>query len=161
MRESDIARLEQELMRLTRHPSMGAFAGGWEPGSERLERSAYLLMSRIEQAGPLSIGELSEAFRLNASTVNRQTAAMMRGGLVERIPDPAGGMARKFALTAYGHDRLGQHRSWTVRGLGNILAGWEAEEIEDLVRSLARLNGSIQRRLGTVEREEADTTAGS
>ena len=50
----------------------------------------------------MSIGELSDAFGLDASTLNRQTAAAMRAGLVERIPDPDGGMARKFRITDEG-----------------------------------------------------------
>ena len=78
MPEKEIIRLEHELMTLSRHPGMGAFADGRATSYGRLERSAYLLMSRIEQDGPMSIGQLSEAFRLDTSTVNRQTAAMLR-----------------------------------------------------------------------------------
>ncbi|ONH32430.1 MarR family winged helix-turn-helix transcriptional regulator [Pseudofrankia asymbiotica] len=62
-----------------------------------------------------SIGQLSAAFRVNASTVHRQTAAIVRAGLAERIPDPDGGMARKFQLTENGRDRLRQHHSWSVQ----------------------------------------------
>lgn len=146
MREEEITRLEQELMTLTRHPAMGAFAGGWDAGDQRLERSSYLLMSRIERTGPMSIGQLAQAFLLDTSTVNRQTAAMLRAGLVERIPDPEGGMARKFQITPYGMERLGQHRSWSVQGLTSVLSDWDAEDIHDLVRSLTRLNASIEER---------------
>ncbi|CUU61107.1 DNA-binding transcriptional regulator, MarR family [Parafrankia irregularis] len=147
MSEREIAQLEHELVLLTRHPSMGAFAGGWDPGSQQLERSAYLLMGRLESAGPQSIGQLAETFRLNASTVNRQTAAMLRAGLVERILDPAGGMARMFRLTPHGRERLDQHRSWSVRGLERVLTDWDPTEISELVRSLSRLNRSIQHRI--------------
>lgn len=56
----------------------------------RLDRSAYLLLSRIQVEGPMSIGQLSEAFGLDTSTLNRQTAAMLRNGVVERMPDPEG-----------------------------------------------------------------------
>jgi DNA-binding MarR family transcriptional regulator len=156
MREQEITRLEHELMLLTRHPSMGAFAGGWDPGDQRLERSAYLLMSRLEQAGALSIGQLSATFRVNASTVHRQTAAMVRAGLAERIPDPDGGMARKFQLTEHGRDRLRQHRSWSVQGLAQVLTAWDGDQVHDLVHSLTRLNASIQRRIQTLAPEQED-----
>lgn len=53
----------------------------------------------------MSIGQLSDAFGLDASTLNRQTAAMLRGNLVERIADPDGGIARKFRITAEGERR--------------------------------------------------------
>jgi DNA-binding MarR family transcriptional regulator len=125
---------------------MGAFAGGWDAGSQRLERSSYLLMSRIERSGPMSIGQLAEAFLLDTSTVNRQTAAMLRTGLVERIPDPGGGVARKFQITPHGAERLRQHRAWSVQGLTSVLTDWDNDEIHDLVRSLTRLNAGIERR---------------
>ncbi|MGA9582203.1 MAG: helix-turn-helix domain-containing protein, partial [Allosphingosinicella sp.] len=47
-----------------------------------LDRSAYLLLARIQAEGPKSIGELSELFRLDASTVQRQTGAAMSAGLI-------------------------------------------------------------------------------
>lgn len=53
-----------------------------------LERSAYLLLSRLQTEGAMSIGQLSDAFGLDTSTLNRQTGALLRAGLVERIPDP-------------------------------------------------------------------------
>ncbi|MCP9948511.1 MarR family winged helix-turn-helix transcriptional regulator [Actinomadura madurae] len=74
--------------------------GGGEGGL--LERSAYILLSRVRIEGPMSIRQLSEAFDLDPSTLNRQTSAMLRAGLVERIPDPEGGIARKFRITSEG-----------------------------------------------------------
>src|SRR3546814_7701093 len=79
-------------------------------GKPHLDRSAYTLLTRLVMEGPMSIGQLSEAFGLDASTLNRQTAAMMRDGLVERIPDPEGGLARKFLVTESGRKRLDRER---------------------------------------------------
>ena len=60
-------------------------------GSEdRLERSAYTLLSRIDAQGPMSLGELSDALGLDVSTLNRQTAAMTKSGYVERVAGPRG-----------------------------------------------------------------------
>ena len=133
--------IEFETMLLGRHlylnsPRTGA--GG------RLERSAYIVLSRIRMEGPMSIGELSEAFGLDASTLNRQTAAMLRGGLVERIPDPAGGIARKFRITAEGERRLDAHRAQSVRGLEKVMAGWEPEEVAAFAAYLKRFNTDIE-----------------
>jgi predicted transcriptional regulator len=50
----------------------------------RLDRSACLLLSRIQAEGPMTIGGLSAAFGPDVSTLNRQTAAMLRAGIVER-----------------------------------------------------------------------------
>ncbi len=141
-----IGRVERELMVIGRHSSMGAIGDcSRQPADGRLERSAYLLMSRIETCGPLSIGQLAEALGLDASTVNRQTAAMVRAGLVERIPDPEGGIARKFRITDQGLTRLHRHRAWLTTGLTRVLASWSDAEIRSLADHLIRLNDSIER----------------
>lgn len=114
----------------------------------KLERSAYTLMSRIEIEGPLSIPQMSAAFALDASTLNRQTAAMMRKGLIRRIPDPEGGIARKFELTPEGAELLTQDRDIKHRGLREILAGWSGDDITALARLLHRFNAAVESREG-------------
>ncbi|GAA3477109.1 MULTISPECIES: MarR family winged helix-turn-helix transcriptional regulator [Streptomyces] len=110
-----------------------------------LERSAYILLSRIRVQGPMSIGQLGDAFGLDASTLNRQTAAAMRAGLVERIPDPDGGMARKFRITAEGERRLDEEREGTIHTLDQIMADWSDEDIAAFADYLKRFNTDIER----------------
>ncbi|MER6707924.1 MarR family winged helix-turn-helix transcriptional regulator [Streptomyces fumanus] len=110
-----------------------------------LDRSAYILLSRIRVQGPMSIGQLGEAFGLDASTLNRQTAAAMRAGLVERIPDPDGGMARKFRITEEGERRLDEERTGLVESLDRIMADWPEEDIAAFADYLQRFNSDIER----------------
>ncbi|MFE9997461.1 MarR family winged helix-turn-helix transcriptional regulator [Streptomyces avermitilis] len=110
-----------------------------------LERSAYILLSRIRVQGPMSIGELSDAFGLDASTLNRQTAAAMRAGLVERIPDPDGGMARKFRITSEGERLLDEERQGLVRSLDRVMADWSDTDIAAFASYLRRFNTDIER----------------
>ncbi|WP_327238833.1 MarR family transcriptional regulator [Streptomyces sp. NBC_01317] len=114
-------------------------------GGGRLDRSAYTLLSRIRAEGPMSIGGLSDAFGLDASTLNRQTAAMLRAGVVERIPDPGGGIARRFAITPEGERRLDSDRAGNVNGLARLLDAWTPGEAAQLADSLGRLNRDIER----------------
>ncbi|WP_405784165.1 MarR family winged helix-turn-helix transcriptional regulator [Streptomyces sp. NBC_00859] len=114
----------------------------------RLERSAYVLLCRIEIDGPLSIGQLVDALALDTSTLNRQTAAMTRAGLVERIPDPEGGLARKFRMTEEGARKLRADRQDTVDGLRRVLADWTPEEAEMFAAALERFNTSIETMIG-------------
>ncbi|MFJ3960977.1 MarR family winged helix-turn-helix transcriptional regulator [Streptomyces sp. NPDC090036] len=115
-----------------------------ERDPERLERSAYLLLSRIETQGPMSIGQLAEAFGLDTSTVNRQTAALLRCGLAERVPDPDGGVARKLRITAQGGSRLAEDREVNQSCLARVVAGWSPEEVRELEDVLVRLNRSAE-----------------
>jgi DNA-binding MarR family transcriptional regulator len=111
----------------------------------RLDRSAYTLLSRLQMQGPMSIGELSDALGLDASTLNRQTAAMMRSGLAERIPDPDGGIARKFRVTADGEGSLREERAAAIGHLDEILAEWSPAQVAALVEHLERFNSAIER----------------
>ncbi|MFD7714068.1 MarR family winged helix-turn-helix transcriptional regulator [Streptomyces sp. NPDC059785] len=110
-----------------------------------LDRSAYIVLSRIRMQGPMSIGQLGDAFGLDASTLNRQTAAAMRAGLVERIPDPEGGMARKFRITEEGERRLDEERAGIVGSLDRIMADWPEEDIAAFADYLQRFNAGIER----------------
>ena len=134
--------LERELLILVRHREMST------PrrlrGEEALERSAYLLLSRLEAQGAMSISEFVEAFGLNASTFTRQTTALLREGLVERTLDPAGGAARKFRITAEGTRRLEADRAEIVNGLSEVVADWPSERLSSFVADLRRFNTDIE-----------------
>jgi DNA-binding MarR family transcriptional regulator len=143
--DEEIAEIERELRLIGRHVAMGAFAEGPD---RRLDRSAYLLLSRIEIEGPMSIGQLAEAFGLDTSTVNRQTAALLRSGVAERIPDPDGGMARKVRITDEGLRRLHADRTWAIDGLGVVLADWSHDDLAAFARVLARFNIAIEEKEG-------------
>lgn len=133
--------VEYEQMLLSRHGFLRSRAG-------ELDRSAYVLLSRIRVQGPMSISELSDAFGLDASTLQRQTTAAMRSGLVERIPDPAGGMARKFRITDKGEQMLNEERESLVASLDKVMSDWPDEDIAAFAAYLRRFNGDIERLSG-------------
>ncbi|MFE7590863.1 MarR family winged helix-turn-helix transcriptional regulator [Kitasatospora sp. NPDC057512] len=115
------------------------------PEGSQLERTAYILLSRVDAEGPMSIGQLSDAFALDVSTLNRQTAALKSAGLLERIPDPDGGIARKFRLTEEGRRRLDAEREAHVRALNLVMTDWPEEDIASFAGFLRRFNTSIER----------------
>ncbi|MFD3485668.1 MULTISPECIES: MarR family winged helix-turn-helix transcriptional regulator [unclassified Streptomyces] len=135
--------VEYEQMLLSRHTFLHQKGGRRKDGV--LERSAYILLSRIRLQGPMSIGELSDAFGLDASTLNRQTAAAMRAGFVKRIPDPDGGMARKFRITDDGVRVLDEEREGIVQSLNRVMAEWPEEDIAAFAAYLKRFNTDIER----------------
>ncbi|MFF0393515.1 MarR family winged helix-turn-helix transcriptional regulator [Kitasatospora sp. NPDC004615] len=139
----ELALIEREMMLLNRHQVLATTRTSGSPDS--LDRSAYTLLSRIETEGPLTIGQLAEAFGLDTSTVNRQTAAMLRSGLVDRIPDPDGGMARKLRITEEGLRRLHRDRDWTIRGLAKVVDEWTAEDLAEFAEVLERFNRDIEK----------------
>jgi DNA-binding MarR family transcriptional regulator len=134
-----IAALEVELSLLARHHLHSS-----QHSAERLlDRSGYHLLSRLE-LGPLNLKQLAEAFRLDPSTVNRQVNALLRAGLVERIPDPAGAVARVLRPTAQGLDLLHRDRAIVQEQIGRVVGGWSGRDLDDLHRLLEKLNTSIE-----------------
>ncbi|WP_406290847.1 MarR family winged helix-turn-helix transcriptional regulator [Embleya sp. NBC_00896] len=125
-------------MLIARHHVMGKRRG------DGMERSAYLLLTRLEVEGPMSIGQLAEAFRLDTSTVNRQVAALLRAGDAERIADPEGGLARKLRITEDGVGRLASEREMHCEGLERVLASWDESERRELFDVLTRFNRSVE-----------------
>lgn len=134
------ARLERELLILMRHRELTT-----PTADGHLERSAYVLLSRLEVQGPMSIADFVEAFGLAASTFNRQTAALLKDGLVERTLDPDGGVARKFRITTEGRRRLTADRAQIVNGLTRVLADWPPERLDSFVADFRRFNEDIER----------------
>lgn len=155
--EDVIAELEYETLVFSRHQS--ELSGRARRAQGTLDHSAYTLLTLLSSDGPASIGELTAITGLDASTLNRQTAGIVRAGYAERISDPAGGLARKFRLTELGADMFEEERDGSRRALGTIVAEWEPSEREALVHLLRKLNLEIEGRRGTAWPRPASRTA--
>jgi DNA-binding MarR family transcriptional regulator len=134
-------RLTYEQMLLTRAALQGT------PARNRewvLDRSAAVLIARLEASGPMSVGELAEAFGLDVSTVHRQLAAALKAGLVERIPDPEGGAARKHRPTTEGARRFHEEMSARAESFRTVTAAWTDEEVETFVTLMRRFNQGLE-----------------
>ncbi|WP_424805821.1 MarR family winged helix-turn-helix transcriptional regulator [Rhodococcus sp. 27YEA15] len=130
--------IEYELTLLSRYHALA------QRTDLELERSAFLLLGRLELQSPMSLKELARAFSLDVSTVNRQVAALLRQNLVERVSDPEGGTARKIRPTDTGLAKLHADRRQTVVGLEKVLARWTPDERESLAYLLRRFNQSVE-----------------
>lgn len=133
-----VADIEYEQLLLSR------FTVAQHRNGDGIDRSIYLLMTRIDGQGPMSIGELSTVFRLDPSTLQRQTTVALREGFLERVLDPTGSVARKFALTALGKTRLDDVRDHSVSALQSILADWPDEDVNTFAELMHRFNTSIE-----------------
>jgi DNA-binding MarR family transcriptional regulator len=131
--------LEQELTLLARHQLSSA----QHTPELSLDRSGFQLLSRIE-LGPLTLKQLAEAFRLDISTVNRQIAALRTKGLVERVPDPDGGIARLLRPTRLGLTMLRKDRAVRHEQVGRVLEAWDPADVVRLHELLALFNTSIE-----------------
>jgi DNA-binding MarR family transcriptional regulator len=150
--DGTVAGIEYELMLLSRYHALS-----WQRGGQTLDRSAYLILARLELDRLMSLKELAEAFLLDISTINRQVGALERHGLVERVADPDGGVARKVRPTKAGLARMGADRDLNRDGAERVLESWAPDEIALLHGLLARFNRDVESIEGrTWPRPEAD-----
>jgi len=140
----EIREIEYEILALSRH--ITAAVGRSKRDGDRLDESAYTLLTLLEVGGPKSIGDLQRILGLDASTLNRQTSAVLKKGLAERRGDESGGLARRFHLTRTGRERLEADRQASYAALANTLSEWSAQEREELTRTLRALNAAIEQR---------------
>jgi DNA-binding MarR family transcriptional regulator len=141
-REHLLEAISRELTLVSRHQLATAAQGV-------LERSAYLMLNRIDVTGPMTARELADALQLEISTVTRQVAAMLRENVVERIADPSGGVARRLRITETGAARLTADRERYRTGLARVVSDWPDEECVELYRLLRTLNERIEDLQGT------------
>ncbi len=141
IREADtIAWIERELTVLLRRAEL---AVAKKPMTDRLVRSGYLLLSALEQDGPLGIAALADATRVDISTASRQVAPLERQHLVRRLSDPADGRASLVEITKRGLERLQATRDERHAVFVELLREWPERECVEFAGYLTRLNQAI------------------
>jgi DNA-binding MarR family transcriptional regulator len=142
-RDTAVVRLADQLLRfvLVVKRGMARFGG---PNREGIEYPAYGLLARLVTDGPRRTTALAEAVYADPSTVSRQTAALIRHGLVERRPDPEDGRASILAPTEDGFRAFLDNQRRHNENMARILSGWTETDVHQLATLLARLNADME-----------------
>lgn len=146
--ERTVELIETEVALLMRRAEATRRATGEAP-HRALDRAAYLLLRRLDQDGPLQIGELAQGLGLDGSTVTRQVSVLERDGLVRRGRSEADGRAIVVTPTREGLRRVAGVRDARAALYDRILSGWDEADRSDLARLLARLNHDMDRVIRT------------
>lgn len=112
-----------------------------------LDRSAYVLLSRLEFAEPMTLKEISEALSLDASTIHRQSAALLKAEYLEHVAPGAGQVARRVRATASGLAALAETRRIFEQGLDSVVGNWpetKQEQFESLLRDFNQQVESLE-----------------
>ena len=143
--EDNLRQLEFALTMLGRHTALGSYSDhSTEHHDDLLDRSSYLLMSRIEDVGAMSIPELAAALALDGGAVHRQLAIMVRNDLAARVEEVRDDQRiRRYVLTPYGRERLYRHRAHHIDGLRQVLARWTPEDVSALVTQVDKFVDAI------------------
>jgi DNA-binding MarR family transcriptional regulator len=118
--------------------------GGVTDQQNSLDRAAYLLLNRLEREGPVGVKALAQAMGIDSSTVTRQVAPLVEGGLVDRVPNPHDGRAVLLALSTVGRERLEQVRVSRQALMRELLSDWPQRDREQFCSLLTRFNQSMR-----------------
>ena len=134
--------IESEMAMLLRLADRNRRSPALEP---TLERSAYLVLTVLEQQPVANISTIAEALRLDASTVTRQVVAMEAATLVKRRRDPADGRGTLVVATPHGVAQLAATREVRSAVYADVLADWTFGDRQALAALLHRLNLDLDR----------------
>lgn len=108
-----------------------------------LDRSALILLTRLDMQGPMTVNELAEAFGLNVSTVHRQLKAAIANNLIETVDDPDN-PAKLHRPTTTGLKTLNRELTARREDLKKLYENWDEEEIATFARLIRKHNKALE-----------------
>jgi DNA-binding MarR family transcriptional regulator len=108
------------------------------------DQSPMFLLVKLAHHGPRRATDLAELVGADPSTVSRQVASLVKGGMLERRADPDDGRASILVPTELGRQRIeeyGRRRAVTMRP---VIADWSAQDRHDLLRLLRKYTAGIE-----------------
>lgn len=106
-----------------------------------LDPASYSLLLMVDDAGSLRGMDVADRTGLDKSTVSRQIATLVELDLLERVPDPDDGRARRIQLSESGRARLDEVRRQRREHMHGEFANWSTADLHDFSRLLSQFNG--------------------
>ncbi len=122
-----------------------------------ISQPGYVLLRRIHEDGPLSLGELAKLTDMDPAATGRQVRQLESDGLVQRGPSSADGRVTFVRVTPKGRDVRRRINEVMYRHVEDVLEAWSRTDRAALARLLVRLVDDLR----TVRyRSLADEAAG-
>lgn len=109
----------------------------------KLDRALYLLLRHLEENGPANTKTLANEFKLDISTVSRQTTTLEALGFIQRQTDPKDRRVSFFHITVVGRKNLLEDINMRLSRYNKMLESWSESECEMFGELLIRLNESL------------------
>jgi DNA-binding MarR family transcriptional regulator len=113
------------------------------PRDTAVPAGALGVLATIAASRGSHVKELAASNALDASTVSRAVAALVRDGLVERAADPTDGRACVLTTTPAGSAAFDEVLDRYDRGLADALGDWTPEELETFSTLLHRFTHDL------------------
>jgi len=137
--DATLASVQEGFIRLMRFASRPAVHQALrQAAGVELDRSAYAIVARIAEFGPIRSRDLAELLAVDPSTLSRQLARLVELGLVARVEDPDDGRAQQLTVLPAGEEILARFRGVWRAWLDDALHDWSAHDRDTLAELLPR-----------------------
>jgi DNA-binding MarR family transcriptional regulator len=139
---SSIETVSRELVQLVR--GLRELHGAISSASRQpVDVSGAMVLSRLEDLGPVRLSTLAQVLSLDISTVSRQVPVLERQGWVARARDPEDQRAQLLDLTDAGRQVLTEVRRSRVEVLRRLLPDWTETDLDAFAGQLHRFNEDV------------------
>ncbi|MGH9051354.1 MAG: MarR family winged helix-turn-helix transcriptional regulator [Acidimicrobiia bacterium] len=104
----------------------------------------FVLLRRIQEDGPLPLGELARRADMDPAATGRQIRQLEQDGLVERVPSPGDGRVTNVSVTPEGGAARRRISEVLDRHMEDVLDAWSPADRADLARLLSRLADDLR-----------------
>ena len=108
------------------------------------DTSPLFLLVKLAHLGPRRASDLAEQLCADPSTVSRQVAHLVKGGLVERLADPDDGRASILVPTERGRVKVREHKQRRGAVLKPVIADWPSKDRDDFLRLITKYTEGIE-----------------
>src|SRR6478752_10593569 len=108
------------------------------------DHSPMFLLVKLARYGPSRASDLAELVCADPSTVSRQVASLVKGGLLERRADPDDGRASILVPTALGLARVEEFSRRRAVTMQPVIADWSPQDRFDLLRLIRKYTEGIE-----------------
>jgi len=109
------------------------------------ERAMHTVLLVLSESGPQRVTALADRLATDPSTTSRQTAELVKRGLLQRLPDPDDRRAGLLAVTSEGLEVARTMRERRHDLLAHALRDWTVPDVEALGGYLGRLADCLER----------------
>jgi len=132
-----IERALEQLLRL--NASRKVHARQVAAAGVRISAPGLALLRRIQEEGPLPLGELARRTEMDPAATGRQIRALEVEGFVHRGPSAEDGRVTVVRVTPAGRDARRRIGEVVGSHMDGVLATWSATDRAELARLLTRL----------------------
>jgi DNA-binding MarR family transcriptional regulator len=104
----------------------------------------FVLLRRVQEDGPLSLGELARRTDMDPAAAGRQIRQLERDGLVDRVPSPGDGRVTNVSVTPAGAQARRRINEVLGRHMEEVLDAWSPADRADLAVLLGRLADDLR-----------------